>query len=195
MSVPSPEKLRLSSGISPVKMSQIPNKSMPRFLGGFIGRLLSANDVLSKSNHREPRGHPELRGINSSLAFLPLGVLCFYRRFSLFSWSFNRECTEYILEKSSFAYSDFSMPFLCVHCGFMPASLFHKSFDSTANERRVFIYSLPAYFSFIVLVFPLCTVTFEILIVPSDSCQASTVYSPGGISLIANAPFSSVTAA
>jgi hypothetical protein len=36
MRVPSPEKLRLSSGINPVKMSQILNKSMPRFLGSFI---------------------------------------------------------------------------------------------------------------------------------------------------------------
>ena len=42
MSVPSPEKLRLRSGIRPVKMSQTPNKSMPRFLGSFISRLLSA---------------------------------------------------------------------------------------------------------------------------------------------------------
>jgi hypothetical protein len=48
MSVPSPEKLRLSNCISPSKMSQIPNKSMLRFLGSlgsFIGRLLSANEL------------------------------------------------------------------------------------------------------------------------------------------------------
>jgi hypothetical protein len=48
MSVPSPEKLRLSSCISPSMMSQIPNKSMLRFLGSlvrFIGRLLSANEL------------------------------------------------------------------------------------------------------------------------------------------------------
>jgi hypothetical protein len=44
MSTPSPEKLRLSSCISPPKMSQIPNKSMPIFLGSFIGKLLSANE-------------------------------------------------------------------------------------------------------------------------------------------------------
>jgi hypothetical protein len=45
MSIPSPEKKRLSKDISPVKMSQIPNKIMLRFLGNFrfIGRLLSAN--------------------------------------------------------------------------------------------------------------------------------------------------------
>jgi len=36
MRVPSPEKLRLRSGINPVKMSQMLNKSMPRFLGSFI---------------------------------------------------------------------------------------------------------------------------------------------------------------
>src|SRR5450759_4680994 len=45
MRVPSPEKLRLSSGISPVKMSQMPNKSMPRFVGSFIRRFLSANEL------------------------------------------------------------------------------------------------------------------------------------------------------
>jgi hypothetical protein len=45
MRVPSPEKLILSSGISPVKMSQIPNKSMLKFLGSFIGSLLSANEL------------------------------------------------------------------------------------------------------------------------------------------------------
>jgi hypothetical protein len=48
MSTPSPEKLRLSSCISPSMMNQIPNKSMPRFLGSlvsFIARLLSANEL------------------------------------------------------------------------------------------------------------------------------------------------------
>jgi hypothetical protein len=45
MRVPSPEKLILSSGISPVKMSQIPNKSMLKFLDSFIGRLLSENEL------------------------------------------------------------------------------------------------------------------------------------------------------
>jgi len=45
MSVPSPEKLRLSSGINPVKISQIPVKSIPRFLFSFTGRLLSANEL------------------------------------------------------------------------------------------------------------------------------------------------------
>jgi len=45
ISVPIPEKLRLSSGISPVKMSQIPVKSMPRFLFSCMGRLLSANEL------------------------------------------------------------------------------------------------------------------------------------------------------
>jgi hypothetical protein len=48
MRIPSPEKLRFSNCISPVKMSQIPNKSMLRFLvslSGFIGRLLSANEL------------------------------------------------------------------------------------------------------------------------------------------------------
>jgi hypothetical protein len=48
MSVPSPEKLRLKSGISPVKMSQIPNNSMPRFLVNFIGRLLSTIELRIK---------------------------------------------------------------------------------------------------------------------------------------------------
>jgi hypothetical protein len=46
MRVPSPEKLILSSGISPVKMSQIPNKSMLKFLDSFIGRLLSENELI-----------------------------------------------------------------------------------------------------------------------------------------------------
>jgi len=45
MSVPIPEKLRCSSGISPVKMSQIPSKNVPRFFGSFIGRLHSANTL------------------------------------------------------------------------------------------------------------------------------------------------------
>jgi hypothetical protein len=34
--VPSPEKLILSRGMSPVRMSQMPNKSIPRFLVTFI---------------------------------------------------------------------------------------------------------------------------------------------------------------
>ncbi len=46
MRVPSPEKLMLNSGISPVKMSQIPNKSMLKFLDSFIGRLLSENELI-----------------------------------------------------------------------------------------------------------------------------------------------------
>jgi hypothetical protein len=41
MSVPIPEKLRCSSGMSPVKMSQMPSKNVPRFFGNFIGKLLS----------------------------------------------------------------------------------------------------------------------------------------------------------
>jgi len=40
MRVPSPEKLRLSRGISPETMSQILNNSIPRFLVTFIERLL-----------------------------------------------------------------------------------------------------------------------------------------------------------
>src|SRR3989442_936758 len=42
MRVPSGEKLRFSSGISPVKMSHMPNKSMPRCLVSFIEWFLSA---------------------------------------------------------------------------------------------------------------------------------------------------------
>jgi hypothetical protein len=49
MSILSPEKLKLSSCISPSTMSQIPNKSMLRFLGSllvsFIAILLSANEL------------------------------------------------------------------------------------------------------------------------------------------------------
>ncbi len=40
ITVPSPEKLRLSRGISPVMTSQAANNSIPRFLVSFIGRLL-----------------------------------------------------------------------------------------------------------------------------------------------------------
>ena len=36
MKIPSPEKLRFNNGMSPVTMSQIPKKSMPRLLGSFI---------------------------------------------------------------------------------------------------------------------------------------------------------------
>jgi len=36
MMVPAPEKLRLSSGISPPKISQIASKSMPRFVVSLI---------------------------------------------------------------------------------------------------------------------------------------------------------------
>ena len=36
----SPEKLRLSNGITPVKISQMLSKSMPRFLVSFIAYLL-----------------------------------------------------------------------------------------------------------------------------------------------------------
>ena len=49
ISVPSPEKLRLSNCISPSIMNQIPNKIMLRLLGSlfesFIGRLLSMNKI------------------------------------------------------------------------------------------------------------------------------------------------------
>jgi len=40
ITVPSPEKLRLNSGISPAMMSQAASNSIPRFLVIFIGRLL-----------------------------------------------------------------------------------------------------------------------------------------------------------
>jgi hypothetical protein len=40
ITVPSPEKLRLSRGISPIMISQAANNSIPRFLVTFIGRLL-----------------------------------------------------------------------------------------------------------------------------------------------------------
>jgi hypothetical protein len=40
MRVPSPEKLRLRRDISPVRMSQMPNNRIPRFLVIFIERLL-----------------------------------------------------------------------------------------------------------------------------------------------------------
>jgi len=40
MRVPRPEKLRLSRGITPVAMSQMPNDRIPRFLVTFIERLL-----------------------------------------------------------------------------------------------------------------------------------------------------------
>jgi hypothetical protein len=36
MIIPRPEKLRFRSGMSPVAMSQMPNKSMPRFLVSFM---------------------------------------------------------------------------------------------------------------------------------------------------------------
>jgi hypothetical protein len=48
MRIPSPEKMRPSNCISPPMMSQIPNKSMLRFLGSlgrFIERLLSVNEL------------------------------------------------------------------------------------------------------------------------------------------------------
>ena len=40
ITVGSPEKLRLSNGITPVKMSQILSKIVPRFLVSFISYLL-----------------------------------------------------------------------------------------------------------------------------------------------------------
>jgi hypothetical protein len=43
MTVPIPEKPMFRSGISPIAMSQMPNKSMPTFLVSFMGRLLSLN--------------------------------------------------------------------------------------------------------------------------------------------------------
>jgi hypothetical protein len=39
ITVPSPEKLRLNSGISPVRISQAASNSIPRFRVIFIGRL------------------------------------------------------------------------------------------------------------------------------------------------------------
>ena len=40
MSVPKPEKLRRSNGITPLRMSQMPNNSMPQSLVIFTERLL-----------------------------------------------------------------------------------------------------------------------------------------------------------
>jgi hypothetical protein len=62
MRIPSPEKMRPSSCISPPMMSQIPNKSMLRFLGSlgrFIERLLSVNElrVFSGSFDNAPPKH------------------------------------------------------------------------------------------------------------------------------------------
>jgi hypothetical protein len=40
ITVPIPVKLKLSSGISPLNMSQTANNSIPIFVVNFIGRLL-----------------------------------------------------------------------------------------------------------------------------------------------------------
>lgn len=40
ITVPNPVKLKLSSGISPVNMSQAANNNIPIFVVNFIGRLL-----------------------------------------------------------------------------------------------------------------------------------------------------------
>jgi len=40
ITVPSPEKLKLSNGINPVKTSQAANNSIPTLLVNFIGGLL-----------------------------------------------------------------------------------------------------------------------------------------------------------
>lgn len=56
MRISSPEWLKCNRGISPIKMSQIPNKIMPRFLGSFIGSFLSVNDSrLSDGKRRMAR--------------------------------------------------------------------------------------------------------------------------------------------
>ncbi len=39
ITAPNPEKLKLSSGTSPVRISQTANNNIPTFLVSFIGRL------------------------------------------------------------------------------------------------------------------------------------------------------------
>ena len=50
MRIPSPEKKRFSSCVSPVTMSQIANKSIPRFLVNFIESLPSLNEWIVQSD-------------------------------------------------------------------------------------------------------------------------------------------------
>jgi hypothetical protein len=69
--VPSPEKLRLSNGIRPVKMSQMPSRSMPRFFGNFIGGILSSVELRVFYGKRGSARHrPTLRFIWSMLYWL-----------------------------------------------------------------------------------------------------------------------------
>src|SRR5208283_877117 len=65
--------------------------------------------------------------------------------------------------------------------------------DSRTRPDLPKVYFL--YSNFILLGFPLSTFTFANLTVPRPSCQASTAYVPGGISLMTNSPFSFVIAA
>lgn len=63
MSVPKPVKPRLRNGTSPVKTSQIPSNSIPRFLFRLIGTPLSLHIVYTKNMSAQaapcdaPMGH------------------------------------------------------------------------------------------------------------------------------------------
>jgi hypothetical protein len=85
MRMPSPLKLRLSNCISPVKMNQIDNKSMPRFLVILIDMWKtpfsekvkgSCKDAWAMYNHKH---YPSPRHVNwyfSLLIYMPESLGC-----------------------------------------------------------------------------------------------------------------------
>ena len=71
--VPAPWKLRLSSGISPVRISQIASKSMPRFLVSLIAIRRASLELSWVESVGEPGAEmqPPKASVNNAL----LGIL------------------------------------------------------------------------------------------------------------------------